>query len=189
MSEHPDKNSYLSLQDLQAKGWSRRLISRYLGDPDRVAVTSQSLSGRPSSLYCAKRVRAVSTRPDLAKEFAQVQTFVIRNQRVANERFENMRSAVVAMALPDLRHDISTVLCNVRRQYPWVTSFAEEHRLAVENLLGTLELSVDALETFSWHAGVCEARKLLEKRMLAHISETYPLLAHAVSLKEAEPSG
>lgn len=60
------------------------------------------------------------------------------------------------------------------------------HRLAVKGLLDTMVSSVGALEVFSWHAGVCEARKLMMKRQLEHIAQTYPLLAGAVSQLERE---
>jgi hypothetical protein len=188
MSDLPhDKRAFLSLHELKSRGWSRRLVAQYLGSPDE--VSSKSRAGRPSSLYLESRVRRVEcTQVVLAREFEQVRGFVARNQRVALDKRGAMHRLVDSIPLPALNDELSEIMASLRISQRGKSPSAER-QLAVELLLGTLVSSVDALGGYSWHAGVCDARNRLQKRLLAHIAQTYPLLEAAVSLMDVPPTG
>ena len=64
----PVPSTYFSLAQLRDRGWTRRLIERYLGAPDLSARPSGFKFGRPSSLFEARRVQGI----ELDSTFSQV---------------------------------------------------------------------------------------------------------------------
>ncbi|MBY0242380.1 MAG: hypothetical protein K2X55_24005 [Burkholderiaceae bacterium] len=93
---------------------------------------------------------------------------------------------VASIKLPPLETPYHGLMEQLRLPDPALCSRDDWERLAVRRLVDTMASSVGALEVFSWHAGVCEARRLLLKRQLDYIVQTYPLLADAASHMERE---
>ncbi|WP_426172441.1 hypothetical protein [Pseudoduganella sp. R-34] len=175
---------FLTVKELQSKGWSRRMVTQYLGEPDHVGTRIPGRAGRPGKFYCADRVRRVEAmEPALAAEFQLVRAFTQRNEQTASARMASMLELIQDTQLPVLDQSLDDLLFEVRRSLGTPVAADVEYRLAVEKLLGTFALTVDALDLFSWHAGVCEARIRLRNRFLVHVSRTYPLLGEvALSL-------
>lgn len=160
------------------------MVAQYLGEPDHVGGLTPGRAGRPGKFYCADRVRRVEAmEPALAAEFQLVRAFTQRNEQTASARMASMLEQVQDAKLPELDQSLDDLLLEVRGALGAPAAPDVECRLAVEKLLGTFASTVDALDLFSWHAGVCEARIQLRKRFLVHVSRTYPLLGEvALSL-------
>jgi len=165
------------------------MVLKYLGAPDLVRREGTAV-GRPRSFYCASRVRLIEIgRAGVADQLGKSRFFAERNDLRRAQRVARMLSEVNAIVLPELTKPIDSVFAEVLATRGERSTSNRGRELAVELLLDTLGTSVNALETYSWHAGVCEARRALAKRFLAHIAASYPLLADAATSMEGSVTG
>jgi hypothetical protein len=181
---------FLSVKELQSKGWSRRMVAQYLGEPDHIGALTPGRVGRPGKFYCVNRVRCVeATEPALAAEFQLVRAVTQRNEQTASARMASMLEQVEDAKLPALDQSLDDLLLEVRSALDSAVTRDVEYRLAVEKMLGTFASTVNALDLYSWHAGVCEARIKLRNRFLVHVSRTYPLLGKVALSLVGQPAG
>lgn len=55
---------WLSQSGCIQRGWTRRLVTRFLGTPDRTVPNSHVMSGPPIKLYRGERVARIETTPE-----------------------------------------------------------------------------------------------------------------------------
>jgi hypothetical protein len=76
MSTQPtpfNRSDYFSTLELLARGWTRHLIDRHLGDPDKLGIDPVSEGGRRRSLYLRTRVEIAETLDGIPERLAAQQ--------------------------------------------------------------------------------------------------------------------
>lgn len=64
-----DSHLYIDRAALAQRGWTRRLVERYLPKPDRWATVDHWLNYTGKALYFAETVRLAEARADFRKDF------------------------------------------------------------------------------------------------------------------------
>lgn len=170
----------LTVADLKARGWSQRLVGRFLGDPDSYSNPGFK-AGRPARLYAIARVRQVELRqPEFALERQRSVAAARRLDLLAQQKQRGLMEVAASINLPPLVMPYSTLLSSVSKSAAGSESGTEQ-RLALRQLLGTMKLLEAPLNLYSWNSGVCEARLVFRNRVLDHILERYQSLAVAVA--------
>lgn len=178
-----DENvALLTVADLRARGWSQRLVGRFLGDPDTYSNPGFK-AGRPARLYSIGRVRQVEFRqPECALERQRSVAAAKRLDVLAQQKQRGLMDVAVSINLPVLVMPYSTLLSCVTNSEAGSESETEQ-RLALRHLLGTMKLLEAPLNLYSWNSRVCEARLVFRNRVLDHILERYQLLASVVAIE------
>lgn len=93
----------LDLKALQQRGWTKRLVERFLGEPDQLYRVLGAQSGRPQNLYSAKRVARVELSDrEFAAEKRRTELYASRLKGVQGAKKKNLAAMVEAMTMPDL---------------------------------------------------------------------------------------
>lgn len=177
-----NNDSYLTIQQLKERGWSRRLVAQFLGPADLTGKPTPTKTGRPRQYFCSRKVlRIEQGHPEFASESARSREFALRSARAASEKHECLVDVVAQIALPRLDLAFDALLSLVAEARQLKDSEMPLEQLALEYLLDTMVSLEAALAIYAWHSGVCEARKDLGDRLLNHIVQTYPLLSDAAT--------
>ena len=82
----------LTQSDLIARGWTKTLIERYLGDPDALKTNPNYKSGPPMRLFAVSRVEETETR--IRPEFEKVIALRERRSRSALQAAQRNRDTL-----------------------------------------------------------------------------------------------
>lgn len=182
----------LDLKALQQRGWTKRLVERFLGEPDQLYRVPGAQSGRPQNLYSAKRVAHIElSDPDFIAERRRTELYASRLKGVQGQKKKNLAAMVDGMTMPDLESQLEDLLqqAEKKREADGNLAVVTKERVALESLLVSMKPLAWRLEIFQGHAGIREARILLLKRMLAHIVTRYPPLSETAKEYADESAG
>lgn len=90
-------------QPVKARGWTARLVQKFLGEPDDTDRVRVANTGRPKNLYCAKRVAFIENHDaDFRAEKDKAAMDSERLKQTQSVRKKNLASVVENMKLPEL---------------------------------------------------------------------------------------
>lgn len=169
----------LDIIQLRDRGWTRQMVTRFLGVPDARRPPTRGGGGRPAELYCIGRVRNA----ERLLEFSEARRTAIERSAFARRSQQERRASVLRFAssldlpLPDSR--IEEIMQSVRSAGLLLSNhdIAGDCKRAVKLLLGMLSESSRRLDVFQGQPGIRDARALLLDRKLALITSRYPSLA------------
>lgn len=178
---------FFPVSDLRSRGRSDRLITRYLGEPERTVPNPKIKSGSPKRLYAVDRVLVVEENPDFYANLNRSKRYANRLKAQADLRGATVLQLAAELPLPALLTSFPDLLDAARKLQREDVTLASQPvlRLALNLSLGTMGSIGWQLDDFVGQTGVREARKLLRRRMLAHIIDHYPALAE-VALERAK---
>lgn len=186
------RDQYFSVRQLEGRGWTERLVRLYLKVPDRTEPNPHRRSGAPKRLYLRTRVLAIESSSDeFVKDKARSESYSGRLQVQSDAKRLHLEMLVRGIVLPALTTpwaDVQRAARELRFSNPSNMN-RPESELAVEVLIGTMKSLDWHLDEFMYHSGIREARKLLRRRMLAHIIDNYPELADAAKSRAAKEDG
>ena len=174
--------SYFSVSDLRRRGWTRRLIERFLGAPDGAKPNPHLRRGRPMRLFDAGRVQVVESDPGFCEESEasrQRGALVMEGVRTKVETLLRLVGEV-QIALPSWS---AARLSNEALQTfgrPADLDTALRHEISV--LMREADAGEWLLDDYFWHPGIRQARIALRRRMLCAAIEQFPHLG-AVALE------
>lgn len=192
MIDIENTDAFYDFTALRKRGWTKRLVQRFLGEPDQMPRVVGSQSGRPQNLYSAKRVAHIElSDPDFIAEKRRTELYASRLKGVQGAKKKNLAAMVDAMTLPDLGLQIEELLQHAekKREAEENLALVTKERVALEVLLASMKPLAWRLEIFQGHAGIRDARILLLKRMLAHIVTRYPSLSETANEYADESAG
>lgn len=181
----------LDINQLRDRGWTRQMVTRFLGVPDARRPATRGGGGRPAELFRISRVRNA----ERMVAFSEARRTALERSALARRSQQDRRASVLRFAssleltLPD--QDIEDVMRSVRAtRFPTAnTDHADAQNRAVRLLLGLLADSSTRLDVFQGQPGIRDARSLLLERKLALIASRYPALAdscNSVKLEQAQ---
>jgi hypothetical protein len=186
-----DEEATVSTRDLLRRGWSKRLIARYLDAPDKALRNPYIASGAEKRLYLLARVEKIECQPTFIAARERSAKYSKRLKETAKSSREAMLAYVESLVLPRLTLRFSEIMEQARerkKRHPDLLQRAET-QVALDILLGILKPLDWHLDSFAWHAGVRDARIRLRQRMLAHIATTYPRLDSAAKIRISQLDG
>lgn len=184
--------SYYDFTALRDRGWTKRLVERFLGEPDSLNRGVGAQSGRPQNLYSANRVMHIETSDqDFIAEKRRTELYASRLKGVQGAKKRNLAAMVEEMNLPDFELQEQELLqqAEKKREGDENLALVAKERVALESLLVSMRPLAWRLEIFQGHAGIRDARVLLLKRMLAHIVTRYPSLSETANEYADESAG
>jgi hypothetical protein len=169
----------LDINQLRDRGWTRQMVTRFLGIPDARRPATRGGGGRPAELFRISRVRNA----ERMVAFSEARRTALERSALARRSQQDRRASVLRFAssleltLPD--QDIEDVMQSVRATgLPSPNGdHADDRNRAVRLLLGMLADSSSRLDVFQGQPGIRDARSLLLERKLALIASRYPALA------------
>jgi hypothetical protein len=174
-----DRPVYYDLSSLKARGWTARLVTVFLGEPDDTERMTAVHTGRPKNLYCAKRVASIEIHDaNFRAEKEKAAIYSARLKQTQAVKKKNLAGLVDDMTLPELDLPFEELLEQANKKILFDENLAgtAPDRVAVGILLDRMASLAWRLEIFSGHAGIREARTLLRTRRLAHFVNRYPPL-------------
>lgn len=191
-SDRLPEDAYLTAGDLKRRGWTDRLIKMFLGSPDRTLPNPHVKSGSPKRLYLASRVEAIEQNgTEFREQRSRSQSYSQRIRSKAGEKRAALTDLSAAIILPDMTLPFEQIVNRAREKQRESVFYASQpvFRVALDILLDTMKSLEWELDEFMYHSGVRDARRLLRRRMLAHIIDNYPDLAEVARVRAAEEDG
>lgn len=186
------RDDYFSVRELKGRGWTERLVRQYLGEPDWTVPNPQRRSAAPKRLYLITRVTAIeSVEHEFQQDKERSALYSVRLKVLSDNKRLQLEGLVRAVPMPPLEFswsDVRKLAVERRASHPSNAEHSVE-RVAVDILLDTMKSLDWHLDEFMWHSGIREARKLLRRRMLAHVINHYPMLADAAKDRAAQETG
>lgn len=177
--------TYLNVAQLKERGWSGRLIRSLLGSPDDNFVPVATKSGRPQRMYLLSRViEAESCKPEFTAAQSRRGKFADRSKKQIEAKAEQLKNAVDDYPLPDFPDSYEALLFKVHSNT--LGSKLLQERLALPDLIASMDSLNDVLDLYKWHSGIGEARPNLKRRVLAYIVNRYPILQRAADIELAD---
>ncbi|BBA45560.1 hypothetical protein BCO37747_07194 [Burkholderia contaminans] len=169
----------LDITQLRDRGWTRQMVTRFLGVADARRPATPGAGGRPAELYRISRVRNA----ERMVAFSEARRTAVERSALARRSQQDRRESVLRFAtaielvLPDQSFD--TVMRRARDAHAPenVGGDLDDGRRAVQLLLASLEDSTNRLDVFQGQPGIRDARCLLLDRKLSLISSRYPALS------------
>lgn len=181
----------LDINQLRIRGWSRQMVTRFLGVPDAHRPATRGGGGRPAELFRISRIRNA----ERMVAFSEARRTALERSALARRSQQDRRESVLRftasleLTLPE--QGIEDVMRSVRAtRFPSSKGENDDDRnRAVRLLLGMLSDSSSRLDVFQGQPGIREARALLLDRKLTLIASRYPALAGScdcVKLEQAQ---
>lgn len=172
----PGEIPHYSISDLRRRGWTRRLIDRFLGEPIGIMPNPHVRRGRPMKLFDAELVRVVESEPVFCEESASARQHGALVVEAARAKAVALQRVVddIEIALPCWSHEqlrqeaIQTFGCAPDAEW------AQRHDLSV--LMREASACEWALDDYFWHSGIRQARTVLRRKMLRAAIEKFPHL-------------
>lgn len=188
----PIEEAFFDLKALKQRGWTARLVSDFLGEPDDTDWARVANTGRPKNLYCAKRVAFIEIYDaNFRAEKEKAAMYSDRLKQTQSVKKKNLAGVVEDMTLPefDLLYEELLDQANKKKILDENLAGTVPERVALEILLDRMASLAWRLEIFGGHAGIREARNLLRTRMLAHLVNRYPPLSETAQQYADECAG
>lgn len=183
---------YLTMRHLRERGWTERLVRRFLGNPDDRLPNTHINGGSPQRLFLASRVEQIE-RDDqgFIAEKIRSQEYSLSLQGARDSKRQSLDALVRGIPLPCLSIAIDDVLAQAAATKKTHSGyqFQPVEQVALTILLDTMKSLGCQLDLYMWHPGVRDARILLIRRMLAHIIDHYPQLAEAALYRASQENG
>jgi hypothetical protein len=173
----------LDLHQLRERGWTRQMVTRFLGAPDSMRRPTTRQGGRPAALYFATRVWNAERLLDFvcARRDAPARSAAARGSQQARREAVLSFAKTLDLSLPN--RSLSMVQAIAENTHADAPVSPAQQRTAdriVAWLLDEFKADNAKLTIFARHPGIEEARALLRQRQLRLIASQYPELSAAV---------
>lgn len=152
---------FYSTSELKKRGWTERLIQKYLPEPDSSAPNPYRRTGAPKRLYRPSKVHAIEAADAAFRlDKARSDGYSDRLQVQSDAKRLHLELLVRGIPLPALTMEWGEVrrqACELRLASP-INQKRSESELALEVLLGTMESIGWHLGEFMCHSGILEVR-------------------------------
>lgn len=170
----------LTTRQLRGRGWSRRMIARFLKSPDAAAKNPHIHSGRPMRLYNAVRVRELELSDAVATSMAAA-----KERGAKSSEFYKLKADALSAIAETIEVHILNIGCHelsrlALAEYGQPASDNLQNKNEVAYLLSYVKNAEWGLDAYFWHQGIRQARLKLRRRVLVEILESYPHLGDAV---------
>ena len=168
--------SFYTVTDLRQRGWTRRLIQRFLGNADNLAPNPHFKRGRPMKYFETARVHSVEAR-EVFEEETQVS---LQRKQAGQKVLEEKTQALVELAktvdpaLPDW--SIAELDAKASQLFGMLTDGTSRLRAQISALVQFCSPSEWVLDDYFWHPGIRPARIVIRRNVLAKIIQSYPHL-------------
>lgn len=186
------RDDYFSVRQLKERGWTERLVSMYLPQSDHSVPNPHRKQGAPKRLYLVDKVLRIEGEiPEFQSQKERSAKYSVRLKVQSDAKRLHLEGLVRQIQLPLLHRSWADVRREAQERRFAEPALAERsvERVAVDFLLDTMKSLDWHLDEFVWHSGIRDARKLLRRRMLAHIINSYPMLADAAKDRAAKEDG
>lgn len=185
------RGDYLSIKELLARGWTKRLITLFLIKPDKTEPNPYQTGGLPKGLFLLTRVEQAERSQAFGDEQSKSSIYSQRLSVGAQTKRTQLNAIANEIALPELATPFKDLMAEAvsRRNGIAAPRPTPEVQVALDILLDTMKSLEWHLDPFMWHPGIRHARKLLRSRMLAHIIDHYPALTAAAREREEQDKG
>ena len=171
--------SHFSVSELRHRGWTRRLIERFLGEADGSKPNPHQGRGRPMRLFAASRVHHAEGEAVFTVEIQlsrQRGTLAAQASSAKSQKLLHMVEAV-DIVLPDWSRG------ELVKQAWGMFGPPEDEETGLRNELSVLMRESGACEwapdDYFWHPGMRQARLALRRRMLRLAIEKFTHLGDA----------
>lgn len=189
LSAPPTSVSHFSVSELRHRGWTRRLIERFLGEADGSQPNPHQGRGRPMRLFAAGRVQQVEGEAIFSEEIELSRQRGTLAAQASNAKSQKLLDLVEAaqIALPDWSQG------ELARQACEMFGPPQDEKTGARNELSVLMRESAAcewsLDDYFWHPGIRQARLVLRRRMLRLAIEKFPHLGDAALLWSKKENG
>jgi hypothetical protein len=168
--------AFYTVTDLRQRGWTRRLIQRFLGNADSLAPNPHIKRGRPMKYFETARVHSVEAR-EIFEEETQAS---LQRKQAGQKVLEEKTQALVELAKtvdPDLPDwSIADLDEKAFELFGMISEGVSLHRAHISALVQFCSSSEWVLDDYFWHPGIRPARIVIRRKVLAKIIQTYPHL-------------
>lgn len=175
----------LTARQLRERGWTKRMMERFLVKPDGFAQNPHVLTGRPMRLYRTDRVQAAEAHDDFTGCLVAAK---VRSARFA-DLYKLKADALCLIAdgidIEILELDRQTLTRNTHAEYGMFMREHDHHKNEVAYLLANAKNTEWGLDAYYWHQGIRMARLKLRRRVLVKVMECYPHLGLADGCRDA----
>jgi hypothetical protein len=176
------------------RGWTDKLISEFLGDPDKLATNPSRRSGPKMKLFDLARVELTEFEPAFREAYESARKRSIRasaaGTNVANQKRESLVIAINALPLEIPRYEPSEVLKAAINHYNSLWMSRDKHKIADLNsdpdFLNRITINFirhnlvnydQACNSLKGRIGRQEAYACLKSRVVELIQDVYPEFA------------
>ena len=170
---------HFSISDLRRRGWTRRLIERFLGDADGSKPNPHQGRGRPMRLFAAMRVHHAEAEAVFNEEIK-----LSRHRGTLAAQASRAKSQSLLRLVEAAQIDLPDWSRGELVEQAWETFGPPvDEETGARNELTVLIREAGAcewrLDDYFWHPGIRQARQALRRRMLAKAIEKFPHLGEA----------
>lgn len=171
---------YLTFRQLRNRGWSKRMVERFLESADALTENPHLSSGRPMRLYSAGRVDMAEIRDDFKACIAAAKIKSDRSNAIHVAKSEALLDLAqsIEVKIPALSRE-NLALWSQQEYGPYIHQ-EDRHKNEVAYLVANTKDAEWGLDAFYWHQGIRNARLCLRRRVLVEIMNAYPHLSDAV---------
>ena len=170
-------NSFYTVTDLRQRGWTRRLIERFLGYADTLTPNPHFKRGRPMKFFDTDRVHGVECLSMFEEETLASHQRKQAGQRVIEDKRHALTdlAAAVEPVLPDWTTD--ELNAQAREMFGFTNDDVAFRRAQVSALMRHCSACEWPLDDYFWHPGIRAARVVMRRKSLAKIMSAYPHLS------------
>lgn len=171
---------YLTYRQLKGRGWTKRLVERFLGAADALTTNPHVSSGRPMRLYNSGRVDSAEIQDSFKSSLESSKVKQARSNAIHASKSEALcqMAEAIDVTIPNVSK-VDLALWS-QQEYGAYVNELDRHKNEVAYLVAHTKDAEWGLDAFYWHQGIRKARLCLRRRILVAIMEQYPHLADAV---------
>lgn len=173
---HAAANAYYTVTELKQRGWTRRLIERFLGTSDSQTQNPHFKRGRPMRYFETQRVHHAESGQDFEEE---TEVSLYRKQAAQKVVLEKTQALVDLAATADPALPGWSAQELDAQAYQIFGNPVDElalNRAQISALMQFCSSCEWMLDDYFWHPGIRAARLVIRRKVLAKIIQAYPHL-------------
>lgn len=170
----------LTVRQLRSRGWTHRMIERFLQSPDSSAQNPHIHSGRPMRLYRADRVARLECEEEFCLALNDAIERSARSTCLYKLKSDALSDIADCIEIRILDLDCKELATRARDEYGTPATTHLQCKNEVTYLLLHAKNAEWGLDAYFWHPGIRMARLKLRRRILVQVIESYAHLADAV---------
>ena len=175
-----NQHEYLTYRQLRGRGWTKRMVERFLGTADALTTNPHVSSGRPMRLYSSGRVDSAEILDSFKAGLESAKVKSARSNAIHVSKSEALcqMAKAIDVTIPSISKENLSLWS--QQEYGAYVNDIDRHKNEVTYLVANAKDAEWGLDAFYWHQGIRMARLCLRRRVLVAIMEQYPHLADAV---------
>lgn len=206
MQEKPQDNNtkteevYLSRSKLKERGWTDRIIKKFIPLCDKEKKNPYYASTSPMKLYLSKRVEQIEQTGEFKKEFIKSQPRKKSSQKAVKTKLQKIKDYIKDLKITVQKIPIDIIeqkavkdynnfkegISFEREDFEYQTATLNSdtlflNRICVNYIRHNLTIYENELEKIFGKVGSKEAYRLLNEKIYSVISNTYPIFSDECS--------